>query len=112
MNSEAEIRGLGKRLVSSELIAQQELLEASNSARKEKIPLARYLVKNGLLGSDVIAETASNHFGLPRFNLTAIDRVSLSEAVPLVDEKLIKKHNILPLQKKRQSCQPGCIRPF
>lgn len=102
MNREAdfEIKGLGKRLVSGHIIPQEELLLANAKALKEKIPLARYLVKNKILDSRVIAETASSQFGLPLLDLNSVDRAVISQTAVLVDERLIRKHNVLPLLKK------------
>lgn len=100
MNSEIEIRGLAKRLVADKLLNHEDMLEAYTQARKESIPLTRYLVKNQILSSATIADTASNQFGLPRIDLSALDPVSLGDPTKLLDIKLIKKHHILPLQKK------------
>ncbi|PCJ40680.1 MAG: type IV-A pilus assembly ATPase PilB [SAR86 cluster bacterium] len=100
LKSEIEIKGLAKKLVAINLIAQGEMLRAYSQAREENIPLTRYLVKNNILDSKAIAETASIEFGLPRIDLAALDPVTLGEPVKLVNAKLIKKHNVLPLQKK------------
>lgn len=100
MNSEVEIKGLAKKLVAINLLAQEEVFNAFNQAQKENTPLARYLVNNKILDSKAIAETASAEFALPRIDLTTLDLISVGEAIKLVNTKLIKKHNLLPLQKK------------
>ena len=100
MNTDIEIRGLAKRLVADNLLNQQDMLEAFTNARKESIPLTRYLVKNQILASTTIADTASNQFGLPRIDLSALDPVSVGDPSKLLDIKLIRKHHILPLQRK------------
>jgi type IV pilus assembly protein PilB len=100
LSPEIEIKGLAKRLVAVNLLAHQDVLDATEKALKEKVSLTRYLVKNQILDSKIIAETASVEFGLPRVDLAALDPVSLGEPVKLVNADLIKKHHVLPLQKK------------
>lgn len=100
MNSDIEIKGLAKKLIAIDLLAQEEVINAFKQAQQENIPLARYLVKNKILDSKAIAETASAEFALPRIDLAALDTVSVGEAIKLVNAKLIKKHKLLPLQKK------------
>ena len=100
MNSELEIKGLAKRLVADNLLNHEEMLDAFTRARQENIPLTRYLVKNRILASSTIADTASRQFGLPKIDLTTLDPLSLGDPGKLLDVKLIKKHHILPLQRK------------
>ena len=100
MNSVTEIKGLAKSLVANNLIPQQEMIDAFSQARKQNIPLTGYLVNNQILESTVIAKTACSQFGLPRIDLSALDPINLEESAKLVNPQLIKKHNMLPIQKK------------
>ncbi len=100
MNSLTEIKGLAKSLVANNLLPQQEMIAAFSQARKQNISLARYLVKNQILDSNVIAKTACSQFGLPIFDLAAFDPISMRKSAKLVSPQLIKKHNMLPLQKR------------
>ncbi len=63
--------------------------------KKSKIPLLSYLVANKLVDSKAVASKASVEFGVPFFDLDAIDLRSLP--INLISEKLIRKHQALPL---------------
>jgi type IV pilus assembly protein PilB len=68
------------------------------AAQKKKLPLIHYLVSNKIVNSTQLASIASAEFGVPFFDLDAIDLQSLP--VSLVSEKLIVQHNALPLFKR------------
>lgn len=97
MSSEFIITGLARRLVADKLLQHDTASAACMDAARAKIPLVRHLVKNQVLASDVIARAAAQAFGLPLFDIRAFDpaRIPLS----CVDARLIRKHNVLPLQK-------------
>lgn len=92
------LSGLAKRLVSDGLLDENIAYDACEKAIKKKMPLVRYLVENKVLGSSVIAAVASKEFGIPLFDIDAMDfEVS---AFKLVDQKLVQKHSALPLFKR------------
>jgi len=92
------LNGLAKRLVADGLLDEDKASEAYEQAVKEKMPLVRYLVQNKVLDSALIAGAASKEFGIPLFDIDAMDlEVSASK---LVDQKLIHKHSALPLFKR------------
>ena len=97
-NNSAPLSGLAKRLVDDGLISQDSAEKAAINADKEKSPFVRHLVTNGILDALDIAATAANEFGAPVFDLDVMDM----EIAPtsLIDEKLIRKHNALPLTKR------------
>lgn len=92
------LNGLARYLVREGLIDETKALEAYEKSHEEKIPLASYLVEHNILKSDVIAVTASREFGIPLFDLQAIELEQ--NTVDLVKESLIRKHNALPLFKR------------
>ncbi|MBL1293308.1 MAG: type IV-A pilus assembly ATPase PilB [Thiotrichales bacterium] len=92
------LNGLARYLVREGLIEESIALDAYEKSHEEKIPLASYLVEHKILKSDVIAVTASREFGIPLFNLQAIELEQ--DTVSLVKESLIRKHNALPLFKR------------
>lgn len=92
------LTGLAQRLVAEGLMAKDMAEKAYQSAAEEKIPLVRYLVGNKLLDGLTIANSASHEFGVPVFDLNAMDMEMA--AISLVDEKLIRKHGALPLMKR------------
>ncbi len=97
MNSPA-LSGLALRLVNDGLMSNEAAQTAFAEAVKEKIPLVRHLVGKKLLGAKEIANSAANEFGVPLFDLDAMDMELAATA--LVNEKLIRKHNALPLIKR------------
>ncbi len=97
MNTSA-LSGLAQRLVNDGLMSTEAAQKAFADATQEKIPLVRHLVSKKILNAKEIATSAANEFGVPLFNLDSMDMESA--AVALVNEKLIKKHNALPLIKR------------
>jgi len=96
--SEVIITGLARRLVADQLLERDVAVEACTAAESAGTPLVRHLVKSHLLQSSMIAQTASRQFGLPLLDLSALDASELP--LTIVDAKLIRKHNVLPLHKK------------
>lgn len=92
------LSGLARKLVEDELISEENAINAIDHSRKRKQTFVTYLVENKILDSDIIAKTASREFGDPLFDLHALDL----ELIPkdLVTEKLIRKHNALPVFKR------------
>ncbi len=98
--SQSNLAGLPRRLVQDGIIAEDKLNEATEAARKDKVPLVAYLVNQDLANARAIAVAASHEFGVPLLDLDAME-VDL-EAVRSVDQKLISKHRVLPLVKRGQ----------
>ena len=94
----SQLSGLTKRLVLDGLLAEEMAIEAQEKALKSHEPLVSYLVENKMLSSNAIASSACQEFGIPLFDLSAMDLDS--SPVSLVDEKLIRQHRTLPLFKR------------
>ena len=94
----SQLSGLAKRLVADGLLAEELASEAQEKALKEREPFVSYLVGNNLLDSVSIASSACQEFGIPLFDLSAMDLDS--SPISLVDEKLIRQHRTLPLFKR------------
>jgi type IV pilus assembly protein PilB len=92
------LNGLARRLVSDGLLDGDLAKQISTEAAREKVPFIHYAVKNSVLDARIIAQSASIEFGTPLFDLDSLS----SESIPdkLVDEKLIRKHHILPLVRR------------
>ncbi len=97
-NPVSQLSGLAKRLVSDGLLAEEIASQAQEKALKEREPFVSYLVSNNLLDSVAIASSACQEFGIPLFDLGAMDVDS--SPISLVDEKLIRQHRTLPLFKR------------
>ena len=107
--SQSNLAGLPRRLVQDGLISEAQLLEATDGAKKEKVPLVAYLVNQELADARSIAVAASHEFGVPLLDLDAIE-VDL-EVVRSVDQKLVNKHRVLPLVKRGQRLFLGISDP-
>ncbi|NCF51465.1 type IV-A pilus assembly ATPase PilB [Gammaproteobacteria bacterium] len=96
--SQSTLAGLPRRLVQDGLIAEDKLLEATEAAKREKVPLVAYLVNKELANARAIAIAASHEFGVPLLDLDAVE-VDL-DVLRAVDQKLLNKHRVLPLVKR------------
>jgi type IV pilus assembly protein PilB len=92
------LNGLARRLVNDRLLEADKAALACEQAVKKKVPLVRYLVEQELVDSRTIASTASREFGIPLFDLDAMDLDVC--AFNLVDHRLVLKHNALPLFRR------------
>jgi len=103
------LTGLAKQLVVAELLNEKTAQQAYQQARKDKLSLVSYLVQNKLVNSLVLAEMASDQFGLPFLDLNTLDR----EAQPkgLVSEKLVRQHCALPLWRRGNKLFVGISDP-
>lgn len=97
-NMKVALSGLARKLVSDGLLTEEAALEATEGAQKDKVPFVTYVVQNKMVNSLQLANTAAQEFGVPLFD---IETAELDEEVTkLVDEKLIRSHNALPLFKR------------
>ncbi len=89
------LNGLARRLVNDNLLSEEDASLAQQDAKEAKQTFVSFLVKNDLVSGQDIALAASQEFGVPLFDLSAMN----IEAVPtgLIKEELIREHNALPL---------------
>ena len=97
-NASIHLNGLARRLVQDGHLDEASALAAYEKATEDKTPLVRYLVEQQLMDSLTIATAASQEFGIPLFDIDAMDLEQC--AFRLVDDKLIQKHHALPLYKR------------
>jgi type IV pilus assembly protein PilB len=88
---------LNKLVLDGEL-SEESAAEALQNAAKKKQAISSYLSENKLVSATKIAATGAHEFGLPVMDLDAMDPDSIPRE--LVDEKLIKKHQAIPLFKR------------
>jgi type IV pilus assembly protein PilB len=99
MNSSmTPLNGLARRLVYDEILDEDTVRKAQESAQKDKKSLVSYLVSKQLADGVRIAEIAADEFGIPFIDL----RSYTTELAPqkIIDNKLIKLHRTLPLWKR------------
>ncbi len=96
--STIKLSGLASRLVDEGLIGESNAATAQEEAQRKRISLATYLVKEKLVSPSALANAAAAEFGIPVFDLSTLDL----ESVPrqLIDEKLVRQHNALPIFKR------------
>ncbi|GAA0841557.1 type IV-A pilus assembly ATPase PilB [Marinobacter szutsaonensis] len=97
-NRNVTLTGLARRFVEDGLLDEATAKDAFLQASKNRIPLITYLTQNELANSGKLAFSAAMEFGMSVLDLDSL----LPEMMPekAVDEKLIRKHNALPLYKR------------
>lgn len=90
--------GLAKRLATDGILAPDQIQKAQQEAQKEQLSLVNFLSTRKLVKSLQLAWLVATEFGDPLFNLDAIDNESMPAS--LLDEKLIRKYNALPIYKR------------
>jgi type IV pilus assembly protein PilB len=96
--SQSNLAGLPRRLVQDGIVSEEQLQDASEAAKKERLSLIAYLVSENLVNARAVAVAASHEFGVPLLDLDAVE-IDL-DVVRAVDQKLITKHRVLPLVKR------------
>ncbi len=97
-NVKLNVSGLGRRLVQDGLLTEALAQQTYEQALRSKVPFVTYLVQSRILSSRAIATAASQEFGVPLFDLSAMDMDQTAAAQ--VDEKLMREHHTLPLFKR------------
>lgn len=101
--------GLLKCLIQEGLLSESAAQTYIQEATKKKVSLINYLVANNIVNSKTIASKASEEFGIPFFDLDAIDWRSLP--VKRISDKLVRKHQALPLFIRGKSLFLGVSDP-
>jgi type IV pilus assembly protein PilB len=96
--SRSGLGGLPQRLVQDGVVEEAAMLEALNTARERKTSVVTQLVTSGAANAREIAIAASTEFGVPLFDLDALN-IDV-DTVRLVSDKLLAKHRVLPLFKR------------
>ena len=92
------LTGIARTLVQEKHLDEAAAIEAVQNANKESVQLISYLVNNKIVSSATIAMISAREFGLPVFDLSAMD--TEMAALTLVEEKLITRLNAAPLFKR------------
>lgn len=94
----SSLTSLARLLLERELLSYETLQHAEQSAQEAQISLVRFLVKNELLSSAVIAQTLADALGE---KLMDIDKLAIAELPKnLIDPNLMIRHEVLALAKK------------
>ena len=92
------LTGLARRFVDDGLLDEATAKDAFLQASQNRIPLITYLTQNNLADSSKLAFSAAMEFGVSVLDLSAFTLEMMPDKV--VDDKLIRKHNALPLYKR------------
>ncbi|MEL0620344.1 type IV-A pilus assembly ATPase PilB [Psychrobacter proteolyticus] len=92
--------GLAQQLISDGVVSEANMKTAQIESQQQQIGLVPYLVDNKLADAYHLAQMLSQAFGDPLFDLDALN----IDVIPkdLVDEKIVRKFNALPLFKRGQ----------
>ncbi|MFZ2726156.1 MAG: type IV-A pilus assembly ATPase PilB [Methylococcaceae bacterium] len=93
--TDVPLNGLSKYLIKLEILTEVSARKYTLDAKRDELSLLSYLVINKLVDDRAIAEQASIEFGMPFFDLDAIDWHSLP--INLLSDKMIRKYHVLPL---------------
>lgn len=104
-----QLSGLPRRLVTEGVLTEEAVMEAAAKAQEAKTTLVAHLVAEGLANSKQIAVAASHEYGVPLLDLDAIEIEP--EVVKAVDEKLVSKHQALPLVQRGKRLFLGVADP-
>ncbi len=92
------LSGLALRLVRDNLLSPTDAERIQSEALSKKTSFVTQLVESKKLDSATIAKVASEDFGIPLYEITSLDLEMAP--VKLVDEKIIRRHHVLPLFKR------------
>jgi type IV pilus assembly protein PilB len=93
--SRSNIRGLAGRLVADRVLTAALATTAEAGAKATSVSLMRYLLDTLAIDSRSLAEPASAEFGLPIFDLAAMNRDMLPDQK--IDVALMMKYRAVPL---------------
>ncbi|MGH8074556.1 MAG: type IV-A pilus assembly ATPase PilB [Lysobacter sp.] len=103
------ITGIARRLVQDGALEEAAARQAMSAAASERKPLASYIIDNRLVTPANLAAANSVEFGVPLFDVAAMDPAQ--SAVKLVKEDLLRKHCVLPLFKRGNRLFVGIADP-
>jgi len=95
MEAPIKLSGLARRFVADKLLSEHSALQAQKKAVESDQTFVHHLVHENILKSGDVASVASVEFGVPLFDLDALNLDLISDA--LVDSKLIHQYNALPI---------------
>jgi type IV pilus assembly protein PilB len=82
-------------LLKHNIVAENMVESISADFLKQTKPFVRFLIEDKNLNADSIATILSRNFGFPLIDLNAFDSTMIPDGIR--NEKLIRKHNALPL---------------
>ena len=98
LNPKTNLGGLARCLIQRGVIAEDVAALQFDIALRQRVPFVSQLVKERILAPREVAEIAAQDFGVPLFDLDVLDPAEIPRG--LVEEKLIRQHQVLPLFRR------------
>ena len=92
------LSSIGKRLVAAEVLSQEKMLNIQADATQKGRTLTSHMVRDRLVDPVRFAHVAAEDFGMPLVDLGAVDLKNAP--TDLVNEELMRKHLIIPIQRR------------
>lgn len=92
------LSGLARKLVMDGLIDESDAQTAFKESLSQNVPFVAHVVAQGLADASKIAHAAADEFGAALMDINSLDLEK--DVTRLVDEKLIRKHHVLPIYKR------------
>jgi len=89
------LSGLSNRLIAAGMLTQNQSHEAERQARLPNRSLVRYLIDTLNVETKALAEIASAEYGIPVFDVSAMNRELLPDHP--IDSDMMMKHHAVPL---------------
>lgn len=103
------ITGIARRLVQDGALEESAARAAMAAATEAKTPLAQWIIEKKLVTAPQMAAANAIEFGMPLLDVTSFDPAH--NAVKLVSEELLQKHQVLPLFKRGSKLFVGVSDP-
>lgn len=91
---------LAQQLIDEGLVSEANMQTAQAESQQQQIGIVSYLIDNKMANAYELAKLMSRSFGDPLFDLNSLSHDSIPK--DLVDEKIVRKFNALPIFKRGQ----------
>ncbi len=103
------ITGIARRLVQDGALDEAVARTAMAQAGDAKVPLAQWLADKKLVSAAQMAAANAMEFGMPLLDVSVFD--ASQNAIKLVSEELLRRHQVLPLFKRGGKLFVGTSNP-
>ncbi|PZP59850.1 MAG: type IV-A pilus assembly ATPase PilB [Pseudoxanthomonas spadix] len=103
------ITGIARRLVMDGALAETAARTAMAEAMQARTPLAQWIQEKKLVTPSQLAAANAIEFGIPLIDTSAFD--ASQNAIKLVSEELLQKHQVLPMFKRGNKLYVGVSDP-
>ncbi|GLQ50384.1 type IV-A pilus assembly ATPase PilB [Dyella flava] len=104
------LSGMARRLVAEGLLPETDVRKAVADSLQQKKTLTSWLLDQGLVDNNRLAQIASAEFGMPMMDVAALAPASMP--LSLISQELISKHQALPLLKRGKRLFVGIADPM